>query len=63
MLAEIPIGFWAFWLAVGIVLFVAFAWTIVRLAVRWDDRESKQTPPEGEQATNTLDDKTEGSVA
>lgn len=63
MLAEIPIGFWTFWLGAGLVLYVTFAWTTIRLAVRWDDRRGEQAPPGGEHATKALDNETEGSAA
>ena len=51
MLAEIPIGFWAFWLAVGIVLYVAFVWTMIRLAARWNDRQPHESAPEAGRTT------------
>lgn len=60
MLAEIPIGFWAFWLGVGLVLFVAFAWTMVRLAVRVDDTRDDELP-KGGHAPKELNDEAEGS--
>lgn len=62
MLAEIPIGFWAFWLAVGLVLYVAFAWTMIRLAVR-SDEIGHDEPPQREHVRKELTDETEGSRA
>lgn len=55
MLAEIPIGFWAFWLGVGLVVYVAFVWTMVRLAVRSDTSN--------EETREALTDETKGSRA
>lgn len=60
--AAIPIGFWAFWLVVGLVLYVAFAWTLIRLAVRSDETRDDDVP-EREHAPKELTDETEGSRA
>lgn len=60
MLAEIPIGFWAFWLAAGVVLYVALTWMLIRVAVRWDERRG-DAPHEGGQAAELLTDEMEGS--
>lgn len=62
MLAEIPIGFWAFWLALGLVLYIAFVWTMVRLAVRSDERSHEERPG-SEDAPKARTDDTEGSHA
>lgn len=39
LVGEIPVGFWAFWLAAGFVLYVVLVWVLIRLAVR-SDREA-----------------------
>lgn len=55
------IGFWGFWLAVGLVVYVAFVWALVRLAVRAD--EAGHESREGEHVPSTLTKDTEGSSA
>lgn len=45
MLAEISTGFWGFWFGVGVVLYVVLAWTMIRVAVRWDRRRADERMP------------------
>lgn len=40
VLADLPVTFWAFWMAAGFVLFAGVLWAIARLAVDEDAGEA-----------------------
>jgi len=50
LLADLPVMFWAFWMAAGFVLFAALVWTIARLAVREDAGEAHPAHPASREA-------------